>query len=228
MNILALDSSQEVLSVALESGSRVFYMEIDAGQRHSELLMECVETLCNLAEIRPADLNLVACMKGPGSFTGLRIAYSTAKGLSVALGIPLVAIPTLDCLAWHLSTWPGIIIPAMDAKQGRFFTALYRQGKQLSSYMDTAPETLIEEIEKAGLSPDEKIILTGPGAGLLISRLTEPAMQMDTYIIDLQFNRGRARELLEIAKNATITGTEHLDSGPLYLRKSDAELNRKP
>ena len=228
MNILTMDSSQEVLSVALGTGGRVFYTEIDAGQRHSELLMDCVDRLCTLAEIHPADLNLVACMKGPGSFTGLRIAYAAAKGLSVALGIPLAVGPTLDCLAWHLSAWPGIVIPVMDAKQGRFFTALYRQGKQISPYMDAGPETLTEEIEKAELSPAEKIILTGPGADLLLSRLTD--LNLDSrqdFIIDPQYRRGRARELLEIAKNATIVGTEHLDSGPLYLRKSDAEINRK-
>ena len=235
MNILALDSSQETLSAALGINSssinnkdNVFYIEVDAGPRHSELIMECVDRLFALAETRPDKLDLVACMKGPGSFTGLRIAYATAKGLAAALNIPMKAIPTLDCLAWHLSAWPGMVIPVMDAKQGRFFTALYMHGKQICPYMDASPKTLIEEAAKAGLSHDEKVILTGPGADLLLPLLTDTAAHLPRgiFAIDPLFRRGRARELMEIAKGVTITGTEDFESGPLYLRKSDAEINR--
>jgi tRNA threonylcarbamoyladenosine biosynthesis protein TsaB len=128
MRILALDTSDQVLSVALDTENGVFCAEIDAGTRHSELLMECIDGLFKTAGLAPRELDLVACMKGPGSFTGLRIGYATAKGLCMALGIRLAAVPTLDCLAYALSIWPGIVIPAIDAKKGCFFSSFYRGG----------------------------------------------------------------------------------------------------
>ena len=222
MNILAMDSSDQVLSVALATGSDAWYAEVDAGQRHSELLMECADGLCRMAGIKPHDLNLAACMKGPGSFTGLRIAYSSAKGLALALGIPLVSVPTLDCLAYHLPIWPGIVLPAIDAKKSRFFAALYREGKRLTDYMDASAETLANEIAKFRLSPQEPIALTGSGAALLFPRLAPIPLECS---IDPEFRRGRAKELLKISKSIMLDKPDDINSGPLYIRKSDAELN---
>ena len=220
MNILAIDSASGVLSVALAVGNESFYVEIDAGLRHSELLLECADTLCKIAGISPRVLNLAVCMKGPGSFTGLRVGYSTAKGLALALGIPLRAIPTMDCLAYPLSIWPGIVLPAIDAKRGCFFTALYRNGKGLADCIDASPETIAGKIAAARLSSEEQVIITGPGAELLFTGL-------ETHIpgirIDPDFRNGKGRELLEIAKKRAFSEASDIDSGPVYLRKSDAE-----
>lgn len=222
MNILAFDSADQVLSAALASGKNVWYFEIDDGIRHSELLMEITDMLFKTAHIQSTELNMVACMKGPGSFTGLRIGFSAAKGLSMALGIPLVSIPTLDCLAYHLSPWPGIVVPAIDSKKQCFFSALYQNGIVLTDYMDVSAETIAMEIEKK--MNGKTVILTGSGAELLKTRLTE-YIAPDLVTLDPQFRRGRARELLEIVKNGRISGSNDLEAGPIYLRKSDAELN---
>ena len=225
MNILALDSSDQVLSAALETETGLWYSEIDAGLRHSELLLECIDGLCKIAGLLPQELKRIACMKGPGSFTGLRIGFSTAKGLALALGIPLFSLPTLDCLAYPLSMWPGIVIPAIDAKKGCFFYSLYRQGKRLSDYMDAPAEKLAKEAEKVALYSKEQIVLTGTGAELLYTQLAEIIPQ-DHIKIDPDFRKGRAKELLVLAKSIILEGSDNIDSGPLYIRKSDAELNR--
>ena len=68
MNILAIDTADQILSIALEIPSGLFYTEIDAGTRHSELLMECVDGLFKTAGFRAENLGMVACMKGPGSY----------------------------------------------------------------------------------------------------------------------------------------------------------------
>jgi len=226
MNILALDTSGEVLSVALAAESGVSCIEIDAGMRHSELLMDCVQRLCSIAGIKPADLALIACMKGPGSFTGLRIGFSAAKGIALALNIPLRAIPTLDCLAWPLSVWPGIALPAMDAKKGCFFTALYREGQRLTEYMDASPAAIADaiaaELDKNGLSTPGQILLTGCGAPLLYSHLAAH-IPPENMKIDPKSKKGGAKELLEIIKG-TIVNKDDSNTGPIYLRKSDAEL----
>lgn len=223
MNILAIDSAGEVLSAALAVGEDVWYMETDSGGRHSELLIECADSLCKSAGISPHDLGMALCMKGPGSFTGLRIGYSTVKGLALALGIPFTAIPTLDCLAFPLSVWPGLVLPSMDAKKGCFFAALYRAGERLTRYLDASPETLAEEALKAGFSGQEPLVLTGSGAKMLFSALADH-LPSEYMMIDPCFKRGRAQELLKIAGNGILNAVN--DSGLLYLRKSDAELNR--
>lgn len=167
MNILALDTAAAVLSAALSTEAGVWYFEADCGLRHGELLMGAVDRLLDGAGIESADLDLAACMKGPGSFTGLRIAFAAVKGLSLSLGIPMVSVPTLDCMAAPWDSWPGIVLPVMDAKKGRFYAALYRGGQRLGAYMDAPPEELIAALGAAG--PGEgPALLTGPAARLAL------------------------------------------------------------
>ena len=231
MNILAIDSSGNALSVALETETQFFYEEIIRENSHSELLMECADGLCISAGIKPADLGLVACMKGPGSFTGLRIGFSIGKGIALALGIPLIAVPTLDCLAYSFSTQAGLILPVIDAKKGCFFAAFYRKGERLTDYLDANPLELLKIASKLLFQPEEPLLLTGSGAELLQFRLKETypedSLLNKSINIDREFARGRARELLKIAKNNTLLKENDIHGFPVYLRKSDAELNCK-
>jgi len=231
VNILAIDSSSNALSVALETETQIFYEEINRENSHSELLMECADGLCKSAGIKPADLSLVACMKGPGSFTGLRIGFSAGKGIALALGIPLIAVPTLDCLAYSFSTQAGLVLPVLDAKKGCFFAAFYRKGERLTDFLDANPLELLKMASKIPLQPEEPLLLTGSGAELLQSRLevafTGELILNKNIILDKEFARGRARELLKIAKNNKLYKENDINGFPVYLRKSDAELNCK-
>ena len=231
MNILAIDSSSNVLSVALETEINIMHEEITKENSHSELLMECADGLCKSAGLKPADLSLVACMKGPGSFTGLRIGFSAGKGIALALGIPLIAVPTLDCLAYSSSTQAGLVLPALDAKKGCFFAAFYRKGERLTEFLDASPLELIRTASKILFRPDEPVLLTGSGAELLRSRLKETCPSELFYInninLDKEFARGRARELLKIVRNNKLYKENDIYGFPVYLRKSDAELNCK-
>jgi tRNA threonylcarbamoyladenosine biosynthesis protein TsaB len=226
MNILALDTAAAAVSVALSTEDGVWHFEAESGLRHGELLMGAVDRLLEGAGIGSADLDLAACMKGPGSFTGLRIAFAAAKGLALALGIPMVSAPTLDCMAAPWNSWPGIVLPAMDAKKGRFYAALYRGGRRLGSYLDAEPEELAAALDAAGRA-DGPTLLTGPAAGLVQEKIgTRPPAG---FVVDPRGNRGNARELLDmVKKNSIIFNGEEIFSGPLYLRKSDAELNSRP
>ena len=231
MNILAIDSSSNALSVALETETQIFYEEINRENSHSELLMECADGLCKSAGIKPADLSLVACMKGPGSFTGLRIGFSAGKGIALALGIPLIAVPTLDCLSYSFSTQAGLVLPVLDAKKGCFFAAFYRKGERLTDYLDASHLELLKMASKILLQPEEPLQLTGSGAELLQSRLKETNPEgiilIKNIYLDKDFARGRARELLKIVKNNKLYNENDINGFPVYLRKSDAELNCK-
>jgi tRNA threonylcarbamoyladenosine biosynthesis protein TsaB len=208
--ILALDTATAILSAALSAGDRYWYREAGAGLTHSELLLDMVDALFKEAALKPEDLEAVACMKGPGSFTGLRIGFAAAKGMALALDIPLIACPTLDCLAYPWLIWPGLVIPVLDAKKGRFFSALYAGGARISAEMDTAPEALaacIDSLDKksekkpesgplrpagaAGmpppvgpppLDPAAPILITGPEAPLFLSRLREKSGDRESLL----------------------------------------------
>jgi len=232
MNTLAIDSSSDILSVALETNTQTFFSaEIDKAQGHSEYLMECADNLCKSAGIRPSDLGMVACMKGPGSFTGLRIGFSTAKGIALALGIPLIAIPTLDCLAYPFSTYSGLVIPVLDAKKSCFFAAFYRHGERLTDYLDASPSELAKIASKIMVSDEERVLLTGSGAELFHSKFENPGTEdlnfWENIEIDNKFACGRAIELLKMAKDVKLCITSDINGAPVYLRKSDAELNCK-
>jgi tRNA threonylcarbamoyladenosine biosynthesis protein TsaB len=245
MNILAMDTAGDALSAVLSTPEGIFLAEIQAGVRHSELLMEMVDGLLKTAGLKPAELNAAACMKGPGSFTGLRIGYAAAKGLSLALDIPLLTASTLDCMAFPHSVWPGVVLPVIDAKKSRFFAAFYREGTRLTGFLDAGPETLAGlaagflsasgdnghlaggEIQVPAGSSPAPVLVTGPAAGLLWPLLSgSEKMAEKTVVKDSGISGGRARELLEIVTKFDILKTgEGENSGPFYLRKSDAEMS---
>ncbi|GHV16004.1 tRNA (adenosine(37)-N6)-threonylcarbamoyltransferase complex dimerization subunit type 1 TsaB [Spirochaetia bacterium] len=225
MNILAIDTATSILSIAVSSPEGLRHFEVDAELRHSELLMDLTDMVMKTAGLEAADLELVACMRGPGSFTGLRIGFAAAKGMALALGIPLVSVPTLDCMAAPCAVWPGLVIPVIDAKKHRFFTALYRGGQRLTEYLDAEPEEIARAIKNAGQTPSaagkppEPVLLTGPDAPLLAAI----PLWGDSLSIDPSYRAGHGKGLLEIAEKQGIPQDADV-SGPLYLRKSDAEL----
>ncbi|MCL2191909.1 MAG: tRNA (adenosine(37)-N6)-threonylcarbamoyltransferase complex dimerization subunit type 1 TsaB [Treponema sp.] len=254
MNLVAIDTATEKFSVALAvvpagnpAGERwdTWLFEADAGMRHSELVMDCLDMLMGKARIGPQDLGGVLCMGGPGSFTGLRIGFSLAKGLALSLGIPFVPISTLDCLARPLVAWPGIVVPVLDAKKKAFFCALYRDGKRSGPDMDASPGEIALALAKnvspqTGKEPLEQAVLVGPGAEMLYRELMLIAEDDPGIAPTIRHGKGvrwgNAETLLEIAletgifdKDGHDAGNHHnLFAGPEYMRKSDAELNLEP
>jgi tRNA threonylcarbamoyladenosine biosynthesis protein TsaB len=218
MNLLAIDTAAQRFSVALAASEHTWVFEADAGMRHSELIMDSVDMLLKKAALKPEDLSGVVCMGGPGSFTGLRIGFSLAKGLALALNIPFAAIPTLDCLSYPFSAWPGIVVPALDAKKNAFFCALYRGGTRLCPDMDAAPVEIARAIADA--QEAEQVLLVGPGASMLHEKF---AANGDTAKLDIKPEKqrwGNAETLLTIARETRIIeqGNAGYSGGPEYRR----------
>jgi len=234
VNLLAVDTATEKLSVALASGRDTWLFEADAGLRHSELVMETVDMLFKRAALKPEDLSGIVCAGGPGSFTGLRIGFSLAKGLALALGCRFAAIPTLDCMARPLFSLKGLVIPVLDAKKSSFFCALYKGGVKVCADMDAGPAAIAEAIgaaiaDTAGQA--KQALLFGPGAGMLHEKLLQlprtpsaPLTATD-IVLGTGIRWGNAQTLLEIARETDIFANNVTDfsAGPEYIRKSDAE-----
>ena len=228
MNLLAIDTSTEKFSTAVAAGKDTWLFEADAGLRHSELIMDSIDALFKMAAIKPEDLSGIVCMGGPGSFTGLRIGFSVAKGIALAQDIPFAAIPTLDCMAQPFRAWPGIAVPVLDAKKQAFFCALYREGRRLCPDMDAGPQEIAQTIAGA-LESEQKdkvsnqVLLFGPGAQMLFDTISLEGIKLGRGL-----RWGNAETLLEIAiETQILTKTDTgYSAGPEYIRKSDAELTK--
>ncbi|QEN05748.1 tRNA (adenosine(37)-N6)-threonylcarbamoyltransferase complex dimerization subunit type 1 TsaB [Thiospirochaeta perfilievii] len=214
-NILAIDTATKLLIISLKSNGNYYYEIIDEGFTHSENIIPTIEKLLSKGNITIKDLDLLVCTRGPGSFTGLRISMSTLKGISLGLNIPLVSIPTLDVYAENIN-FDGIVIPIIDARKKSFYLSLYTNGNKITEDLDLP----FNEVIKL-LKDKHKILLTGPDSPLLHNKLEGEintkldVNRIDQYGINL-INLG----IREYNNN----GPDKIDQGPLYIRKSEAEI----
>ena len=228
MNFLAIDSFSSTLSIAVSTkGGEIYYKEADAGTSHCELIIHIIDSLLNCASLVPGDLDGVLCMSGPGSFTGLRIGYSTAKALALSHSIPFAAVPTFDCIALRERTeneCNKVILALIKAGKNAYFYAFFKDGTRITSDKDADAARIALEINNLIKSGYGKITLSGPGAVDLLNSLPE----LNENLTINNGNKGYAKEIISIAKIRKIldnNGREFLYSGPEYIRKTDAELN---
>ena len=130
--LLALDTATRTLSLALHDGTQLLAESTwQTSGRHTVELTPAIRTMLTQAALTPADLTLIAVSQGPGSFNGLRVGFSTAKGLALALNIPIIAVPTLDIVAAAQPHFEGTLIAVAQAGRGRVVAGSYdwREGK---------------------------------------------------------------------------------------------------
>ena len=125
--ILNIETATKNCSVSLaKEGKTILCKEIaEEGYSHAERLHVFIEEIVKEAGITFSDLAAIAVSQGPGSYTGLRIGVSAAKGLCYALGIPLIAIDTLQTLASQITVSDGLIIPMIDARRMEVYSAVF-------------------------------------------------------------------------------------------------------
>ncbi len=131
MLILNLETSTKNCSVSLSNnGKTIICKELsDAGFSHAEKLHLFIEEVLLESKLTFKDLSAIAVSKGPGSYTGLRIGVSAAKGLCFALDIPLISVDTLQVLASQAEVENGIIIPMIDARRMEVYSAIFNKNQ---------------------------------------------------------------------------------------------------
>ena len=141
--ILSIETATKQCSVALSQGSTLLACQELAEEQytHAEKLHDFISQVIAGASLTFADLDAVAVSKGPGSYTGLRIGVSAAKGLCYALGIPLLAHNTLEVLAQQIQPKNGLVIPMIDARRMEVFTCVFDQEKK---YVEMPNAKIIE------------------------------------------------------------------------------------
>ncbi|WP_102336377.1 tRNA (adenosine(37)-N6)-threonylcarbamoyltransferase complex dimerization subunit type 1 TsaB [Salimicrobium jeotgali] len=126
MNILAIDTSNYVLGVAVIKNREVVGEWVtNVKKNHSVRLMPAIDQMMRETETSPEELDQIAVAHGPGSFTGVRIGMATAKSMAFALDIPVVGVSSLEVLARQGTFFKGLICPFFDARRGRVYTGLY-------------------------------------------------------------------------------------------------------
>lgn len=129
VNLLALETSTEYLSVALQVRGEITQREVLAGHRHAELILPMVEELLAGAGTTLSTLDGIAFASGPGAFTGLRIGCGVAQGLAFARDLPVIGIGTLSALAAGYDE--SRVIAAIDARMGEVYLAAYERSGEI-------------------------------------------------------------------------------------------------
>ena len=167
--IILIETSTALCSVALaEEGSIVAYRESSAPKAHASLTAVFIKEMLQERGITLADCDAVCVSMGPGSYTGLRVGVSTAKGLCFGSGKPMLAVGTLDTLAAQASDVVSseapafkYIIPMVDARRMEVYTAVFENGRQIT---ETAP-AIIDETSFAEYLEQGSCLFIGDGAG---------------------------------------------------------------
>lgn len=214
--ILCLETATDVCSVGLSrNGQLVALQESEKGRDHASQITLLIGKCADEAGVRLKDLDAVAVSSGPGSYTSLRIGWSTAKGIAYTLGIPLLAVDTLQALAWgaafKLQLETAWYCALIDARRMEVYAGVYEaNGNRISG-----PEALVLDTDSFGYSLEggRTVVFTGNGAAKFQPLCSKP----NAVFIPLEAS---AAFFPALAEQAFQSGTfaELAYSEPLYLK----------
>ncbi len=239
MKVLALDSSGLVASVALvegtlEASSLLAEYTINYKKTHSQTLLPMLDEIVRMTELELETVDAIAVAAGPGSFTGLRIGSATAKGLGLALDKPLVAVPTLEALAYNLYGTDKLICPLMDARRNQVYTGVYEYAGECLKVLHPPMAADIAKVADLLCELGRDVIFLGDGVPVYKEYLHELMADgkrnagIQVLWTPAHLNKQRAgavgaRALWYLQEGKTQTAAEHT---PEYLRLSQAERER--
>jgi tRNA threonylcarbamoyladenosine biosynthesis protein TsaB len=192
--ILNIETSTKNCSVSVSKNGKLIALKelCEANFSHAEKLTPFITQTIKESKINLNNLSAVAIGKGPGSFTGLRIGVSSAKGLCFGLDIPLIAIPTMEILANATTVYNGYIIPLLDARRQEVYTAVFNKNHEFVK--DTFNHVLHENSFLEYLDKDEVVFL-GDG----VTKTKEIIKHKNAVFLD--GNNPSAKEMARLAFN---------------------------
>lgn len=223
MNILALDTSTEVCSVALQIGDAVLTRFDDSGQKNTDIILPMIDELMAEAELKPQGLDAIAFARGPGSFTGVRVATGIAQGIAYAADLPVAPVSTLTMLAQgaYVQTGNKQICVINDARMREVYAAAY-SFDSTGQCIEVMAERVCKPEDIAALAwPDG--LLVGTGFAAYADKL-ETILSATAFEID-QAIKPEAQYLLAIAQNMQERGelVSAEQALPVYLRNNVAK-----
>lgn len=234
--ILAIDSSGLACTAAVASGDVLLgEYTVDYRKTHSETLLPMIDALMKEIGVEKKTIEAVACASGPGSFTGLRIGCATAKGIGLALSVPVVPVPTLMGLSFNCAVADRLIVPLMDARRGQVYGAAYDMSQAVSKdgsvglpvevfpQQAVAVEDMIEQVNALG----RPAVYLGDGVPAFEDKLRQ-LTRVNFCFAPLSLSRQRAGSVaalgqLLLKEDKAVPAA---DFRPEYLRLSQAERER--
>lgn len=225
MRILAVDTSTSAATAAvLDNNSLLSECMSNHKKAHSQKIMLLVDAALRNSGLKPSDIDAFACSSGPGSFTGLRIGASVAKGMAQTMKKPVIGVPTLDALAYNFYNCSGFICPILDAQRNMVYSALYLwEGGELKKLEDFGAILVDELINKLG-EYDKSVTFLGDGVLLYEGQLQE---KVKKCVI------APPSHLLPRASSCAVAAQHLYEEGKVvsydafslhYIRKSQAEV----
>lgn len=228
MNILAFDTACSSGAVAIMKDDKIVaHTQLNIGLTHSEQLLPTIHSLMQMTGTSMDELDAVAITSGPGSFTGLRIGFSTAKGMALGLHKPLIPISTLDVLAQNGAGINGLVVPIMNARRNQVYTAIYQSNgaylQRKSDYQAIGIAELLEEIKKI---PDvTTVYFTGDGVDVFSEVIADSLGEVAV------FSEGSRKyvcadmlALLAMHESNNWENLSGMRAEPIYLRESEAVI----
>lgn len=229
MKILGIDGSGLVASVAVvEDDNLIGEYTTGYKKTHSQTLLPMLDALGSMIELDLNTIDAIAVAAGPGSFTGLRIASATAKGIGLSIGCPIISVPTVDAIAFNMWGNSGIICPIMDARRGQVYTGLYSFSED-GSFNVLREQCAVDFHDIAADINARGAAVTFLGDGVPVFReLIDEIIAVPVRLAPAHLNRQHASSVATLGsiyyKNGECeTAAEHR---PEYLRLSQAERER--
>ena len=226
--VLAIDSSGLTATVAVvEDEQTIAEYTVNYKKTHSQTLLPMIDEVKKMIDLDLSSIDAIAVSGGPGSFTGLRIGSATAKGLGLALGKPLIHVPTVDALAYNVYGCGDLICPIMDARRKQVYTGIYRYEDHrlvtVKDQMAVGIEELLSMLNEMG----ETVTFLGDGVpvfkDIIADKLEVPFSFAPSHLSRQRAGAVGALGILYYKEGRTETAAEHK---PDYLRVSQAERER--
>lgn len=243
MKILAIESSGMPASAAVwEDDCLKAEYTVHDKKTHSQTLLPLIDEVCRQLNLDKTSLDAVAVSAGPGSFTGLRIGSATAKGIGLALHLPLISVPTLEALATNFHGSGDLIVPMLDARRREVFTGIYTYRAAgpaaggiaqacLQVLLDQTPlavADLCEKLNRLCGQTGQKALLLGDGCqayrDLIEEKLEAPHLYAPAHLRHQRAGSLAVRAAQMAAQDKLERADQHR---PIYLRVSQAERVRK-
>ena len=227
MLILAFETSAKAGSVALmDEGKLLGESYQNTGLTHSQTLLSMAQELLSSCGSVPGDVSAVAVAAGPGSFTGVRIGVSAAKGFAWGAELPCYGVSTLEAMALQVGLWQGYICPVMDARRNQVYNALFHAEGGSCERVREDRAISLEELAEELKNLKEPIFLVGDGSILCYNTLSKSVPQLVCPPEHRMHQRAAgvalaAREMIARGENADPAALT-----PNYLRLSQAERER--
>ncbi len=223
MKVLAIETSGIVASAAVvENGKTVGELTANYKMTHSQTIMPIIDSILTLTQTDIKSIDYIACSRGPGSFTGLRIGVATAKGLAHGLNKPVIPVPTLAALAYNIFNTECLVCPIIDARRQQVYSSVFCwENGAMKTVFDESVQN-INELTETLKSLKKDVIFLGDGVPIYKEKLMECD---DFYFAPANCNLQRAASVAALAE-ILVRENKHVcgfDFSPVYLRKSQAE-----